>query len=375
MRLLISVMLFFSACAHRAGAWIPERREGGGAVQLEGDGTLEPTSDALAALKAAGWARVGWSYASSTGDSDQEVCTAALERVRANGGGRVLLHDATRTSESSVSGGSVGFSFGQSSWYASPSVSGSGSSWSRSVTHRRCIAEVFRRSPELAASQPDEPRTYPAWLATAKPCAAARAKNVPCSLGEPEPLPAEAPALEACCGAGNGRCCLLRGHQHFHASEPDEAKRWYRRGCELGAANACSALANEMTINGWVNLPEAERAAYRARARALVDRACESGLVGECWNAEPAVAGRVALALCEAGELDQCATAAGNLPDLDRGTRLYATSCASGDGRACLDLGYRLKLPPAEELPLVVRACVFGLEDACERLDRVLPAP
>ncbi len=293
-------LVFVAGCAHqRSAGWVDAPRGAG----VPASGALELTTETPEALRRAGWARVGWAYVSSTSDSFEAVCADAEALARAHGGGKVRRHDLTGQSSVSTSVSAPALRFG---YVTTPSQNATPLSYD--VTHARCFLEVFRAAPDVARAQPEEKRTFDP---NAVPCAAARAAGLPC---DPDrgwvASGGTAETYGSACTRGDGASCVARGRLHYFAEEPEDAKAWYRRACELENPVGCADLSHTVKTYGWVALPAADRAAFEARAKALWNRACAQGDLSACNRADWPVQYRTLIGLCRAGERAQCVGAA-----------------------------------------------------------------
>jgi uncharacterized protein len=162
----------------------------------------------------------------------------------------------------------------------------------------------------------------------------------------------------ACHEGGDGVACVALAYD----LEPDDATRddavaLYRRGCELGAANACTNYGAHL-LHGTGSLVADEACAAR-----LHRRACD---VGEPWGC-----GMVGRALAEGTGVEA---------DLDRARHLLEGTCERLAGFPCWVLGQLREegafgaVDPAGALAAYQRAC-RTLDTACDAAERLAAGP
>ena len=160
----------------------------------------------------------------------------------------------------------------------------------------------------------------------------------------------------AACERGDARACttLGTGYEQSGPSDRPRAAVFYRKGCDLGHAEACGRIAS--LHQRGAAMPKDE-----AQAAALYVKACEGGDAGSCAHA----AYRYLM-----GD--------GVVRDTARAVALYERGCQGADARACLNLGNAYMggeagLPRdfARAAVLYKRGCDVGSAEACGRLGYV----
>jgi hypothetical protein len=146
--------------------------------------------------------------------------------------------------------------------------------------------------------------------------------------------------FEAACRSGVGAACRDAGDQWSDSvghrdPDLDQAKAWYRRGCTLGDAAACGALAELLDGTDVGPVGHAEAASLR-------ERACDGGDLVSCE--------RIGYSL-----LPPRASVA----DRERGVRYLVRACEGGGYSPC-ESARRVQLQ---------LACQKGDHGACELLD------
>lgn len=201
--------------------------------------------------------------------------------------------------------------------------------------------------------------------------------------------------LEDACEAGDGRSCYRLGLHEAEQTQVRRADRLWRRGCELGSADACTALSVSFIdlVEGELDEGDQQLAVDLARYGCQEGSAAGCTLAGQIyalgWNTQSdrATAEAYFRYACDLGDVDGCEVLATWLRDTDepqstklweRGRDLRARSCEQGNLEDCVVLGaYYVRGLGVEKnfdqaIALYGKACDAGLHIACTQRAQIL---
>jgi TPR repeat protein len=204
--------------------------------------------------------------------------------------------------------------------------------------------------------------------------------------------------LGSACESGDGRSCYRLGLHEAEQGQVRESSRLWRAGCELGSADACTALSVSF-IDGEIESGDQRLAIDLARYGCQEGSAAGCTLAGQIyalgWNTESnrATAEAYFRYACDLGDVDGCEVLATWLSDPEgtdaaqaaestklwtRGRDLRERSCEQGNSEDCVVLGaYYVRGLGVEKnfgraVELYGKACDAGLHVACTQRAQIL---
>jgi TPR repeat protein len=202
--------------------------------------------------------------------------------------------------------------------------------------------------------------------------------------------------LNSACDEGDGRSCYRLGLHEAEQGKVHGADRLWQRGCELGSADACTALSVSF-IDSEVHEGDQQLAIDLARYGCQEGSAAGCTLAGQIyalgWNIESnrATAEAYFRYACDLGDVDGCEVLATWLSDATeaggegesaklwaRGRSLRERSCESGNLEDCVVLGaYYVRGLGIEKdferaVALFGKACDAGMMMACTQRAQIL---
>lgn len=226
-------------------------------------------------------------------------------------------------------------------------------------------------------------------------------------IGFPQDRDGGAALLGSACESGDGRSCYRLGLHEAERAQTRKADQLWRRGCELGSADACTALSVSF-IDGEMHEGDQRLAIDLARYGCQEGSAAGCTLAGQIyalgWNTQSnrATAEAYFRYACDLGDVDGCevlatwlsdppsdgADATGGTAATDRaaesaklwkrGRDLRERSCEQGNLEDCVVLGaYYVRGLGVEKnferaVVLYGKACDAGLHMACTQRAQIL---
>jgi TPR repeat protein len=212
-------------------------------------------------------------------------------------------------------------------------------------------------------------------------------------IGFPQDRAGGSALLDDACEAGDGRSCYRLGLHEAERGQVRIADRLWRRGCERGSADACTALSVSF-IDGEVTDGDQRLAIDLARYGCQEGSAAGCTLAGQIyalgWNIESnrATAEVYFRYACDLGDVDGCEVLATWLSDAasgaesaklwTRGHDLRERSCEQGNLEDCVVLGaYYVRGLGVEKnferaVALYGKACDAGFQTACTQRAQIL---
>jgi len=139
----------------------------------------------------------------------------------------------------------------------------------------------------VAGEFPPDPERARAFYASACGWGNGRACAEAAALAtDDDDLAAARPRLLTACDEGHGRACTLAAESHALGlggeAELKAAAALYRKGCKLGASEACRRFAHHLHAGMGVEARPDEAAGYVKRASEIVEADCKAGQFEAC---------------------------------------------------------------------------------------------